>query len=766
MTFLPQSAQKFRIGHERSRRNSGIPAASFCALSGATNIGNSGRGVVGSLLCKILVIRHRFWSVVTGADIPLNCQIGGGLLIPHPNGIVIHPDAKIGVNCLIFQQVTLGIRSRRVRRKYQVMSTSAQAQKYWGHQDRGPCQNWRECGYTEERGCGNNGNRVRWLVRVSRVGTVSGHHLAWSKEPDIVRMLMPTPPKIEIAATFTAEPLLTSLTYVLQLAGLGLDVSFAPYNQVFQELLSNASPFAVNTNGVNLLLVRFEDFVRDVPDDHAAREIISRTTEELSSALSSHAARARVPTVVALLASSPLAKASVSADLDFARRQLNKHARSLPGVTLVSSEEIDLVSEGERYDRVSDELGHIPFTYQHFSSLALSIARKIHAVRTPAQKVLVLDCDNTLWRGVVGEDGLDGIEITPAFASIQQFAIKAHAEGALICLVSKNVERDVLEVFEKREDMLLRTDHIVAHRINWQTKPANIVSLARSLNLGLKSFVFLDDNPVECALMRTELPQIITLELPPEDQVQSFIAQLWVFDKISTTDEDARRTQMYKEDSARRESEKSALDIHDFIASLEVVIDIQPPNETDWPRLSQLTQRTNQFNFTTIRRTEPELRSIAGDGFTVRCVSVRDRFGDYGLVGLVIVFNNSDRLSVDTLLLSCRVLGRGVEHAILSELGNLAEKRNLSNVSVTFAPTAKNEPARAFLESVVSQFRLQEGEQLRYIIPANYGRLITHRPGEDPDAVIEASKPAANLGQELICLSITRDQIAIPHWRN
>ena len=147
---------------------------------------------------------------------------------------------------------------------------------------------------------------------------------------------------------------------------------------------------------------------------------------------------------------------------------------------------------------------------------------------------------------------------------------------------------------------------------------------------------------------------------------------LWTFDTISVTDEDARRTRMYRENAARQELEQSTTDIAEFIESLQVVTDIASPEEIEWPRVAQLTQRTNQFNFTTTRRTDPEMRALSGRGSTVLRVKVRDRFGDYGIVGLVVVDAVADALIVDTLLLSCRVLGRGVEHAILRRLGELA----------------------------------------------------------------------------------------------
>lgn len=552
-------------------------------------------------------------------------------------------------------------------------------------------------------------------------------------------------PAIAIAATFTAEPLLPALRVILREAGVELNVSFSPYNQVFQELLTPTSLLATNTGeGIDVVLLRVEDFIRDITNPENARTLIERTIEQLSEALSQHVRRTKVPTVLAVLPPSPSAMNALVPEINRANADLMAHARSLPGVALISEEEIELVSADMHYDSLSDELAHIPYTEEHYASLALAIARKVHAMRVPTRKVLLLDCDNTLWRGVVGEDGVDGITIPPALACIQRFATQVQARGVLICLVSKNAERDVLEVFEKRSDMVLKKEHIVAHRINWDSKPSNIVSLARSLNLGLESFVFLDDNPVECALLRAELPEVVTLQVPPDDEVESFLSHLWTFDKIAVTDEDARRTSMYRENVARQEFERSTTDIAEFIASLNVVTDIDTPEDNEWPRLAQLTQRTNQFNFTTVRRTDSEMRALPKDGSVVLRVKVRDRFGDYGLVGLVAANARSDALVVDTLLLSCRVLGRGVEHSILCRLGEIAIERKLSHIDLAYRPTLKNEPARAFADSVAANYRTIESNKTTYRIPADIACTISHSPGHDPVAVVEALKSEEN----------------------
>jgi FkbH-like protein len=542
-------------------------------------------------------------------------------------------------------------------------------------------------------------------------------------------------PTLAIAASFTAEPLQQALRFLLDEAGLDLEVQFAPYNQVFQELLSRTSLLASNVQGANVVLVRFEDFVRDVPDPNAAGILLERTTLEFLDALARFAVQAKSPTVVVVFGPSTRAPVELLPQLQRAAGVLNQRAQELRGIHLLTADE----SEG-RYDSARDELAHIPFTEEFFASLALAITRRVHALRRPAHKVLVLDCDNTLWTGVVGEDGVDGISFPRAMLDLQRFAVDAQANGTLVCLASKNTEQDVLDVFEKRPEMALKTAHIVAHRINWKSKSENIASLAGELNLGLDSFVFIDDNPVECAQVRAALPQVVTLQLP-EAEIAQFLARLWVFDKVAVTAEDTRRTEMYRENAARQSLEASATDIGDFIASLGLVVDIAPPIEDEWPRVAQLTQRTNQFNFTTLRRTESEMRSAASEPSSlVLRVNVRDRFGEYGLVGVVVAKTEGCRLLVDTLLLSCRVLGRGVEHAMLRRLGEIAAARNLSHVDLPVIATAKNEPAQAFAADVAGAFMMQDEKRVLYRIPAEFACGISHRPGQDPEAVTKASR--------------------------
>ena len=186
--------------------------------------------------------------------------------------------------------------------------------------------------------------------------------------------------------------------------------------------------------------------------------------------------------------------------------------------------------------------GTSPIHPLFYAASGTILARKIHALISLPYKVVVLDCDNTLWKGVIGEDGIDGITIPPGLGRLQQFMVELAGKGILLCLCSKNDESDVLEVFEQRPDMVLKRDHLVSWRINWMPKSENIKSLAQELNLGLDSFIFLDDNPVECAEVRSGCPEVLTLRLPIERDIAGFLKHVWAFDRLNVTSEDQQRT--------------------------------------------------------------------------------------------------------------------------------------------------------------------------------------------------------------------------------
>jgi FkbH-like protein len=406
------------------------------------------------------------------------------------------------------------------------------------------------------------------------------------------------------------------------------------------------------------------------------------------------------------------------------------------GIHVVTSRELAAkYPVPDYFDVCGEESGHIPYTPLFFAALATMVARRIYALRRSSHKVIVLDCDNTLWKGVCGEDGALGIEIDAGRYALQEFVVRQQEAGMLLCLCSKNQEADVFEVFDRHPDMPLKRQHLVAWRINWQSKSENLKALAGELNLGLDSFIFVDDNAVECAEVAANSPDVLALQLPAEEKdIPRFLDHVWAFDHLKVTEEDRRRTALYQQNLQRERFEREATTLEGFLAGLNLQIEIVPASENQIARISQLTERTNQFNFTTIRRSENEIRQLWQDGrHKILTVSVRDRFGDYGLVGVMIFELPPGALKVDTFLLSCRVLGKGVEHRMLAQLGQLAVGHGRDFVDVPFAPTAKNAPAIDFLEIIGGNYGTASETGRRFRFPAAYASALEYRPTREPD---------------------------------
>jgi FkbH-like protein len=341
----------------------------------------------------------------------------------------------------------------------------------------------------------------------------------------------------------------------------------------------------------------------------------------------------------------------------------------------------------------------VPYSSDCYAAIGTALVRTVVGLNSHPFKVIVLDCDNTLWQGVCAEDGPLGIDVTPHHRALQDFMLRQMNAGMLLCLCSKNNEQDVLDVFDRRSDMILRREHMVSWRINWNSKAANITSLATELNLGLDSFILVDDNPVEVADVRSRCPDVLALQLPPDPaSFPAFLDHVWAFDRRSATDEDRNRTRLYRENTERLRLRESSLSLQDFISGLDLRVEISEAADDHVARVSQLTLRTNQFNLTTIRRTEDEIRHfMQRDEAECLVVRVVDRFGDYGLVGVVMYEAAGDRCTVDTFLLSCRVLGRGVEHAVVSHLARRAQQEGRRWIELACQPTSRNTPARDFL---------------------------------------------------------------------
>ncbi len=372
---------------------------------------------------------------------------------------------------------------------------------------------------------------------------------------------------------------------------------------------------------------------------------------------------------------------------------------------------------------------HQPFRPAFYDLMAADLAAVGRALKGKTKKCLVLDCDNTLWGGIVGEDGLAGLRLDPyaypgnLYYQFQRSVLQLVAQGVMVALCSKNEEADVWEVLETHPHCLLRREHLVGWRINWQDKATNLAELAAELNIGLEHVVFVDDSPLECACVREALPAVTVLPVPePLTALPRLLFEDGWFAALNVSEEDRRRPQLYRAEARRQLAAASFPDLAAFLASLEIALEIAPLAAEDVARAAQLTQRTNQFNLTTRRYAEPELRALLdrpdARAFTLR---VADRFGDYGLTGLLIARREGEAGVIDTLLLSCRVLGRDVERRLVADcLQRLTGEWGVRHWAAEYRPTRKNGQVRDFWAA--QGFTLIEeteaGRRYRYEVPA------------------------------------------------
>jgi FkbH-like protein len=549
---------------------------------------------------------------------------------------------------------------------------------------------------------------------------------------------LPVEPAAAITATFTSEPVEQPLAFWLQKLEMPARITFAPYNQVFQELLDSSSLLTTNRDGINVILVRLEDWQKDETGEKAdgacaSYQNIERNVRDLISALTVAAARSTVPYLVCLCPASPAQARDLQKVLFLKRMEdlIVSELDYISGVYVVTTAELAATYPvREYYDPTGDRLAHSPFTPMFYTALGTMIARRMYHLKNHPYKVIVLDGDQTLWNGICGEDGPWGVQIDPARKAIQEFMVQQHDAGMLLCLCSKNNEDDVVEIFERRTDMTLKRDHFAAWRVNWRTKSENIKSLAKELHLELDSMIFMDDDPVECAEVQANCSAVLTLQLPTDPMIiTKFLNNLWLFDRLKITVESSRRTALYRQNKEREQFRKETLTLQGFLAGLCLNVEILPLTPHQVTRVSELTQRTNQFNVTAIKRTELEIQQFCRpDSAECFVVHVKDRFGDYGLVGLIIFKVSSGSMIVDTFLLSCRALGRGIEHQMLAKLGEVAKQRGFDRVDVPYTRTKRNQPAFDFLESIGADFKEPLGNGFVFRFPKEYAAKVSYSP--------------------------------------
>ncbi|MGN0839174.1 MAG: HAD-IIIC family phosphatase [Pyramidobacter sp.] len=353
-------------------------------------------------------------------------------------------------------------------------------------------------------------------------------------------------------------------------------------------------------------------------------------------------------------------------------------------------------------------LGSMPFSMTGEKLLAREMQRCLNALRGKKKKCLVLDLDNTLWGGVIGEDGMEGIELGPVkegarYQDFQRGIALLQKQGVLLAVVSKNNPEDALQAIREHPGMVLREKDFVSIRANWLPKPKNIADLASDLNIGLDSMVFLDDNPVERETVKMVLPQVSVPDFPQDTaELPRFIVQVWrdYFLSLRLTKEDLAKTEQYRVEGERLKTRQNYATMDEYLKSLEMKLTFRAVGPGDVARAAQMTQKTNQFNLTTKRFTEGDISRMMDDPARRMWIGeLNDRFGSYGKIILAMAEIRGDRAVIDEFLMSCRVMGRGVESAFLSCIESDLMQAGVTSAEGLYIPSAKNSPARNFWAS-------------------------------------------------------------------
>jgi FkbH-like protein len=386
-------------------------------------------------------------------------------------------------------------------------------------------------------------------------------------------------------------------------------------------------------------------------------------------------------------------------------RDIRAMARAVGNVFIVDYLSLfGSVGTAEGFDERNWVHRRSPLSRRALIPIGQEYAKYVRALRGLVRKCVVVDCDNTLWGGIVGEEGLKGIQLGGGpganYTSLQRELLNLHDRGVLVALCSKNNEADVLEVLRSHPDMLLKESHVACHRINWEDKASNLRAIAKELNIGLDSLVFVDDSAFECELVREQLPEVAVVQLKEGTDYGSQLARHAFFDSLVSSKEDTQRTAHFKAEAQRRELQSSASSLEEFLERLEMVAEIGQVEDDVIPRVAQLTQKTNQFNLTTRRYTEADIRRFVDSGSAdVLYVRLKDKVADLGIVGVAILQSANGVAEVDTFLMSCRALGRGLERVMLDELRRRAEERGCQQMRGLYIPTAKNAQTAAFYTS-------------------------------------------------------------------
>lgn len=519
--------------------------------------------------------------------------------------------------------------------------------------------------------------------------------------------------------------------------GVAVELTIADFDQIVQVALSaSSSIFQADPDAIFVQFdhrwLGFDRFVIDMADT----DILTAALERVALVLDGIQANSRAQAIVTNIAVPPGALfGSLDRQVDGTVRRLihrfneslSDLARDRGAILLDVVALVEMVGSAHWFDPVKWNLFKLPFASDCAALFADMLARQLGAMRGKARKCLVLDCDNTLWGGVIGDDGIENIKIGSgtaegeSFAAVQKLARDFKARGILLAVCSKNFEETARGPFRDHPDMVLRENDIAVFQANWTDKPSNLEAIAEKLSIGIDSLVFLDDNSAERAQMREALPLVAVPELPADPALYPlYLSAAGYFEAISYSAEDGARAQSYAANASRAEVRETIRDLGDYLSALEMKFRVCGFDAAGRSRIVQLINKSNQFNLTARRYTEAEVREMESDaGLITLQVRLTDKFSDFGMISVVIarpVANDTTSIEIDSWLMSCRVLGRRVEEGMLEALVARARAAGKSVVRARYLPTAKNGMVSDFFDKLGFEMVGQEQDGAKFYV--------------------------------------------------
>jgi FkbH-like protein len=544
-----------------------------------------------------------------------------------------------------------------------------------------------------------------------------------AKNKELAEAITGEPVQIKILSNIIVHQLKEVLEYSLRIEGIPAIVALGNYDNILQDAVQLQNEKVVIFWEISNILDQLP-YKIDLFSDNEYEELTSKVKSEITLLLN---LLQEVPFVVFNLFSAiPFTNQYLlPSKLDQMASSLNKFIRqeATANIHLVSLDKVYAqIGLEQAIDMRNYYTSKALYKPDFFKKYALHVEPAFRAILGKVKKALIFDCDNTMWSGVLGEDGVEKLKMSasePAgvpFSAVQSLALQLHAQGVLLGLCSKNNPQDVDDILSNHPDMQVRDEHLVIKRVNWQDKISNLREIAKELNIGLDSILFIDDSDFEVNLIREQLPEVRVLQVPKKayQYPQLFQQTVAAFFNPYLTEEDRNKSGMYKQQFARENSKNEFGTLEDYIRSLEIKIILYEDAPELIDRMVQMTQKTNQFNLTTRRYTETEMRTfVDSDAYKVVAIGVEDKYGDNGITGLAILRYEPEGVLIDSLLMSCRIIGRSIEWKFLD---TLISHYSSETIYATFKASSKNQQVTDFYQQAGFTLVQEIAEEKHYKI--------------------------------------------------